>query len=504
MRFIDDTLCRLEGMKTSTYLVRNRFGTLYFRIAIPRKFRRLSDDIPQEVRVSLRTHLVRDAAIKARTLWIYFQEAFEEMSNIKAEDAGELCKKLFAENKAKALLAKKERDQKNKQALLEELQKLNPNASLDESGQIILSDNLAASGQQKETALTISGLIDKFIKDRERFSSWKAQTKEETLARLSLFQRLIGDIPLSKVTHSVICEYDETIQKVPANVNKIPRFRDKSITEIVCMEDVEPMELNTLGKNLEKVRTLLKWGYNRRLITEDFTPLLKKKMFTSTDSKRHPFTDSDIEALFLNDEMLGKKTKSLNKSYQFWVPLLALFTGARINELCQLYVEDVKREGKHWCISINKEKDKILKNDASKRLIPLSKTIVDIGFLKFVEQRKKENSERLFPELRKGRDGVSSVASKWFALYKKRFGITDSKKVFHSFRNTVISHLKEKSFPESKIGGFVGHKSESITFDVYSQSYSPEALSELSNAIDYGVDLSPLKQAAIRFHPDFK
>jgi hypothetical protein len=89
-------------MKPSTYLVRNRFGTLYFRVAIPRKFQRLSDDIPKEVRISMRTHLVRDATEKARMLRVYFQEAFDQMGSSKSsEEAGELCKKLFAENKGK-------------------------------------------------------------------------------------------------------------------------------------------------------------------------------------------------------------------------------------------------------------------------------------------------------------------------------------------------------------------------------------------------------------------
>jgi integrase len=492
-------------MKSSPYLVRNRFGTLYFRVAIPRKFQRLSDDIPKEVRISMRTHLMRDAAIKARTLWVYFQEAFDQMGTLKtAAEGAEALKQLIAENKAKALLTKAQRKQQRDSALLEEVQKLNPNATLDRNGQVVLADIQDASDRRKETTITISGLIDKFIADRDGSSKWRPKSREETLARLLLFLRITGDLPLSELTHINIREYRETIQKVPANVNKIQRYRGKTIAQIICMDGVEPMELLTLGKNLEKVRTLLKWSCEQRFISEDFTPLLKFKITADYDNKRHPFTASDIEALFLNDEMLGKKANSLNKSYQFWVPILALHTGARINELCQLYVEDVKREGKHWCISINDEKEKALKNRASRRIIPLSKTVIDIGFLKFVEQRKKENAERLFPELRKGRDGVSSVASKWFALYKKRFGITNPKKVFHSFRNTVISHLQEKSFPESKIGAFAGHRSESVTFGVYGGGFSAEALSELANAIDYGVDLSPLKQAATRFHPDIR
>ena len=226
-------------MRLATYLVRNRFGTLYFRIAIPRKFQRLSDDIPKEVRVSMRTHLLRDAAIKARTLWIYFQEAFDEMSEIKAEDAGRILNKLIAENKAKALLKKKNRKERNQQALLEELQKLNPNATLDRNGQVVFSDNQDVSDKRKETTITISGLIDKFINERDRVSKWRPKSREETLSRLALFQRITGDLPLSSLTFENIREYSETIQKVPANVNKIQRYRDKTITQIICMESVE-------------------------------------------------------------------------------------------------------------------------------------------------------------------------------------------------------------------------------------------------------------------------
>jgi len=387
---------------------------------------------------------------------------------------------------------------------LDEIKKLNPNATLDANGQVQLSDNLDTSDKRKQTTITISKLIDEFITERDRLGGWRAKTREETLAKLSLFKRIIGDLPLSHLTDQKIREYRQTIQKLPANLNKIQRFREKTITEIVCMENVEPMELRTLGKNLEKVRSLLRWGHDQRYISEDLTPLLKFKISAEYDDKRHPFTVSDIEALFLSDEMLGHSAKALNKSYQFWVPLISLFTGARINELCQLDTVDVKREGKHWCISINDENDKTLKNKSSRRIIPLSKTLIDIGFLKFVDQRKRENSEKLFPELNKARDGYSSVASKWFASYKQRCGITNKKKVFHSFRNTCVSHLQEKGFPTEKISSFVGHRIESVTIGVYGQPYSPEALSELANKIDYGVDLTPLKQAAIRFHPDFR
>ena len=40
---------------------------------------------------------------------------------------------------------------------------------------------------------------------------------------------------------------------------------------------------------------------------------------------------------------------------RFWLPLIALFTGARINEICQLHTDDVQEKNGILFISINEE-----------------------------------------------------------------------------------------------------------------------------------------------------
>jgi len=61
----------------------------------------------------------------------------------------------------------------------------------------------------------------------------------------------------------------------------------------------------------------------------------------------------------------------------FWLPVLGLFTGCRIEELCQLHCSDVIQYDGIWCLDINDEGEKRLKNKSSKRVVPLHQILVD-------------------------------------------------------------------------------------------------------------------------------
>ena len=57
--------------------------------------------------------------------------------------------------------------------------------------------------------------------------------------------------------------------------------------------------------------------------------------------QRDAFDEQDLKNIF-NLRKLKSESIDKNKSAYYWVPLLGLYTGARLNELCQLYVNDIK------------------------------------------------------------------------------------------------------------------------------------------------------------------
>ncbi|WQN27719.1 hypothetical protein ULE26_21360 [Stutzerimonas stutzeri] len=91
------------------------------------------------------------------------------------------------------------------------------------------------------------------------------------------------------------------------------------------------------------------------------------------------------------------------KPYRFWLLPLGLYTGARLNELCQLRVHDVIQDV-HGVdlIDINDNGyNKSLKTGPSARQIPICSKLVEMGFLNFVEERRQAdgNDALLFNEL---------------------------------------------------------------------------------------------------------
>ena len=157
---------------------------------------------------------------------------------------------------------------------------------------------------------------------------------------------------------------------------------------------------------------------------------------------------------------------------------MGLFTGCRLNEICQLHVSDVKPIDRMWCIDINTESpDKSLKNQPSRRIIPIHQTLIDLGFVKYVQSLEKKGIQRVFPELTQGRDGFSRNVSRFFnQTYLPKLGIKRKGKNFHSFRHCLTNHLKQKGINENYVDELTGHKWNTMTFGTYSQKYEPKIM----------------------------
>jgi len=73
-----------------------------------------------------------------------------------------------------------------------------------------------------------------------------------------------------------------------------------------------------------------------------------------------------------------------------------LFSGARPNEIAQLLVTDLKRTPKGtWYLDLDDEDGKALKTETSRRRVPLHPELIRLGFVAFVEERRKAAGPRL-------------------------------------------------------------------------------------------------------------
>jgi integrase len=143
-------------------------------------------------------------------------------------------------------------------------------------------------------------------------------------------------------------------------------------------------------------------------------------------------------------------------------------TGARLEELCQLRVDDFAEQQGIQCIRIDDTREgQKLQNASSRRVIPLHPALLDLGLLQYVASVKATGTDRLFPELDAVRGKLGHAPSKWFGRFKAKLGITDPRKTFHSFRHTLIDDLRDAGVQDSLIKRIAGHEDGAVTFSVY-------------------------------------
>ena len=166
--------------------------------------------------------------------------------------------------------------------------------------------------------------------------------------------------------------------------------------------------------------------------------------------KRNPFTNKQLRQIFdaplyrgcVNDQGgYDQSGPNYPRRGRFWIPLIALYSGMRLNEICQLDLADVKTVGGVECFSVTPEsarggKDKKVKTMSSRRLVPIHTKLIEIGFLNYVADRRRQASIKLFPELPISATGYfSDPFSKWFVRFLIKCGAARDKTSFHSFRH---------------------------------------------------------------------
>ncbi|MEZ9071516.1 site-specific integrase [Vibrio splendidus] len=233
----------------------------------------------------------------------------------------------------------------------------------------------------------------------------------------------------------------------------------------------------TVKKYINLLSTFFNWAQSRGYVYEN--PFYKLRVHQALSSdRRYQLSSNDLTLIFT---MKDYQAHRYLHPYYYWIPLLLRFSGARLNELCQLNTNDVVAVNGVWGICINaRYEGQRLKNENSMRFVPLHQALISRGFLEFVEAC---DAQRLFNELPAVKGYYSHNASKWFARRRKSLAFEKGKDA-HSFRHSFINELKQQEVSIDIIQEIVGHSSNSITTSVYSRSYQPEILLAALSKLD--------------------
>lgn len=248
------------------------------------------------------------------------------------------------------------------------------------------------------------------------------------------------------------------------------------------------------------LKTIFNSAINQELIDKNPTDTFKLP-YKRPHKPRIGFTADDLQRIFHSPIYTqGYLPLGGGRIACFWLPLLALYTGARLEELAQLQVCDIKHAkglGHYLSISDVANSNTQLKNEHSRRNIPLHPVIIACGFLQHVQERQ---SGYLFPDLKLNPRGKrSGYFSNWFSGYlRKKVGVADTRKVFHSFRHTFKDLCRKHGIEESVHDALTGHKSPSASRAYGNDEFPLEPLFAAMTRYDVpGLDLGHVHEQPI-------
>lgn len=337
---------------------------------------------------------------------------------------------------------------------------------------------------QVPSSLTVSEVFEKFAAEKVNSGLWsKKRSRQAFTNAIHVFTSLMGDQSIGTLTKATGRDYKDLLQRYPNHFSKAKRFKGMSALEAIHSGmDYQPISFKTANDQIGHISSLLNWAAKQGHI--DVNPLegLKAKVKKGSGrDDRKPFSPDDLRLLFATP--IHTELEMLHP-YHYWLPLMALYTGARLEELCQLYTSNIQRIDGIDCICIDDGKpEQHLKNAESKRLIPIHKQLIDLGLMKFVEARRGVVGDGLlFTGLKPINEKYGHSASKWFGRLKVKLGL-ESGKVFHSFRHTMTDALRATRSNDYEIKRILGHTTGSETHDRYGSNANVDNLNKVIQSV---------------------
>lgn len=327
---------------------------------------------------------------------------------------------------------------------------------------------------------TLMTVFELYLADRKRGEGdTRSYQRSANTYRSNLdgFVELYGDLPVSAIDRQKVQEYRQDLLQLP---NKAPGLRGLSIRERIALaasEDLPLLAMKTVKVKLMMLSAVLGYAVEMGLLQENpVTASGASKRLDKAATKRAKVAPKDYSMEELVKIFQGPAHTESWRSPRadlgealYWVPLLAAYTGARREELCQLYVSDVKthKEGIHYLSILEADDDKgrTVKTQGSRRFVPLHLDLIELGFLRYLEGLPKNG--QLFPGLPADSGGWYGIkfGLHWERYLRDRVSLQSSAKPAHGFRHSFKTLCRAVGIPEDVHDALTGHADGSVSRD---------------------------------------
>lgn len=341
----------------------------------------------------------------------------------------------------------------------------------------------------------------------EAFAAWKAgspargskrpsaNTVREAEHAVRRFTEMFGkDTPLSEITREMVRSFRDALARVPTRLPA--KLRGLTITDLLKSPNLAaahfpPPRVGTVNKSLSLLAAIISNAEREGLLdgapsfVNPFGRGLKLVADGREDDGRKPFSNEDLARIFSSPIYAARKRpRGGGGEAAFWLPLIALLSGARQGELAQLRVCDLRQdlETAIWFFDIGTEGGRSIKTATARRTVPVHPALERIGLLRYRESllTRRDAEGPLWPEVQSDHQGRRAGPwSKWFNRYlRDHAGIESRDKVFHSFRHTFKRMARDAKLSEEMHDALTGHAGNGGVGRSYGAGFGLRALAE--------------------------
>lgn len=201
-----------------------------------------------------------------------------------------------------------------------------------------------------------------------------------------------------------------------------------------------------------------------------------------TEERLSEFLTSPLFTGCFSEHRRWRKGRMIIRDSLYWVPLILLTIGSRIEEILLLKRKNLILRNGVFCLAIGLDPDQGGKTDDAKRIVPLPQILLDLGFVEWVQSRPESHGPLMFPEAaaRTSIGDVTGPFSKSLNRILERLGLKDFDEDLYAMRKTLSSMLRAADVTDGERQAIAGHKHGSILNRHYTAHYTRK----LKDAVD--------------------
>lgn len=373
------------------------------------------------------------------------------------------------------------------------------------------------------TGQTILELFERYAAEQLRGGK-RPDTVNGKRIVVQMFTDYVGnDRRLAAVGRDEIRDFRDAMAALPRNYRNSNAYKNLEMRAAAAKAaalKARTIDAQTINSKLSALSSFLRWAVRNGYTDTNGCDGLFVDV-GKTANVWSPFTVDQLNTIlgsplfngFLKDGAEHTPGNVNADDWRNWIPLIAMFSGARIGEIAQLKLADLEKQHGRWFVHVRDDAKTGQRTKSGKsRMVPVHRTLEGIGFLRFyasqVALAGDDKTRQLFPEMEANtRDHIGAEASKWWRRYLGKIGVKVEGDGLgsHAFRHTMADELRVAGFLDDQFGPLIlGHHKGGVTGDYGRLAQGTAALlCEMIDGVKFvGVDFDQIYDEAYAIGAD--